>query len=82
MKNYDQRTLMLANYILENKSTIRATAKYFKMAKSTVHFDLNKRLKKIDVNLYKKVKQLLIFNFNEKHIRGGTATKNMYKQKK
>ena len=82
MEKFYSRTLMLAHYILENKSTIRATAKHFKMAKSTVHFDLNNRLKKIDINLFHEVKKLLKFNFDDKHIRGGEATKQMYKQKK
>ena len=38
-------TLNLANYILENKTTIRATAKEFQIPKSTVHNYLNINLK-------------------------------------
>lgn len=82
MENFESRTIMLAEYIIKNKSTIRATAKQFDMAKSTVHCDLNRRLKNIDYELYKQVKSILTYNFNNKHIRGGEATKNMYKQKK
>lgn len=82
MINYYFRVLQLANYILENKTTIRATAKHFSMSKSTVHYDLSHRLKLIDYDLYKKVKKLLRENFKDKHIRGGLATKNLYKQKK
>ncbi len=38
MKDYiEQRVLELAHYIIENKSTVRSTAKTFKISKSTVH---------------------------------------------
>lgn len=83
MKNYYLRTLNLAHYILDNKSTIRKTAKQFNMAKSTVHHDLIKRLPYIDMDLFLKVKKLLNLNFDQKHLRGGEATKQRYlKQKK
>lgn len=72
------RTVELANDIIENKSTIRATAKKFNMAKSTVHYDLKYRLKDCDIDLYEKVKEILQQNFDEKHIRGGLATKQKY----
>lgn len=76
------RTVDLAWYIIDNNSTIRATAKYFGMAKSTVHYDLKYRLKTIDENLYTQVKQILQTNFNQKHIRGGLATKHKYEKNK
>ena len=81
MKNYYLRTITLANYIIENKATIRSTAKIFNMAKSTVHYDLSMRLPYIDNNLYNKVKQILNINFSQKHIRGGEATKQKYLKK-
>ena len=58
MKNYDNETriISLANYILENQTTIRATAKEFNIPKSTVHHDLSTKLKNINFNLYKQVK--------------------------
>ncbi len=33
----DQRAVILGQYIIENKSTVRATAKKFGISKSTVH---------------------------------------------
>lgn len=33
----DQRAVILGNYILENKTTVRAAAKKFGISKSTVH---------------------------------------------
>jgi len=38
MKDYiEERAIALAHYIIENKSTVRATAKKFHISKSTVH---------------------------------------------
>ena len=38
MKDYiKERVLELAEYILENKSTVRKTAKVYNVSKSTVH---------------------------------------------
>lgn len=76
------RTIEYARYIIDNNSTIRATAKRFGVAKSTVHYDLKNRLKYYDENLYLQVKTILQNNFDEKHIRGGMATKQKYLQEK
>lgn len=76
------RTIDYALYIVDNKATIRATAKKFGVAKSSVHYDLKNRLKNYDIDLYLNVKQILQNNFNEKHIRGGMATKQKYLQEK
>lgn len=81
MKNYYLRTKNIANYIVQNKTTIRQTAKAFGMAKSTVHFDIQNRLPFVDALLYKKVQEILDENFSEKSIRGGLATKRMYQLK-
>lgn len=81
MKDIEKRTLRLAEYLIYNKSTIRKTAQHFGMAKSTVHIDLSKRLKKINYSLYIQVRQILNINFQEKYIRGGMATKNKYANK-
>ena len=80
MKNYDNDRLIinLANYILENKTTIRATATAFGIPKSTVHNNLSKNLKLINYKLYSKVQNLLDENFNIKHIHGGESTKLKY----
>lgn len=38
MKEYiEQRTLELAEYIIENRATVRAAARKFNVSKSTVH---------------------------------------------
>ena len=56
--DYDTRPIELANYILENKTTIRATANVFGIPKSTVHHDLSVKLKYINYNLFLEVKKL------------------------
>lgn len=78
MKNYYTRAKELALYIVKNKATIRQTASAFSMAKSTVHYDLVNRLAFVDYDLYLQVKKILNINFNEKHLRGGEATKQKY----
>lgn len=74
----DQRAREFARYIIENNATVRKTAGEFKISKSTVHKDVSYRLRAIDFELYKKVKEVLDKNLEERHIRGGIATKNKY----
>jgi putative DeoR family transcriptional regulator (stage III sporulation protein D) len=68
----------VSNYIIETGSTVRETAKVFKISKSTVHKDCTERLKEIDKYLLKEVKKVLDFNLSERHLRGGEATKKKY----
>ena len=77
--NMEKRACELALYIIENRTTIRAAAKQFGISKSTVHKDLTQRLKHCDMELYRAVKQILEVNKAERHIRGGLATKQKYK---
>lgn len=35
--NIEDRAVILAEYIIENKATVRAAAKHFGVSKSTVH---------------------------------------------
>ncbi|MBP1566169.1 MAG: sporulation transcriptional regulator SpoIIID [Oscillospiraceae bacterium] len=71
---------MFGEYIVENKSTVRAVAKQFGISKSTVHKDVSERLEKIQPALYMAVKEVLEMNKKERHIRGGMATKLKYEQ--
>jgi putative DeoR family transcriptional regulator (stage III sporulation protein D) len=76
------RAIELGNYIVENNSTVRAAAKKFGVSKSTVHKDVTQRLKQLNSNLAKEVRKVLEINKATRHIRGGIATKNKYKNKK
>ena len=76
---FEDRSELLGRYMIDNRSTVRATANYFGISKSTVHKDVTERLEYINRDLYNKVKQILIKNKMERHIRGGIATKVKYK---
>ncbi len=79
MKDYiEKRAIELAHYIIENKSTVRDTAKKFNISKSTVHKDVTERLQKINRELADEAKVVLDENKAERHIRGGMATKLKY----
>lgn len=83
MKDYiEKRAIMLAYYIIENNTTVRAAAKNFGFSKSSVHKDVTTRLSDIDPLLASEVKSVLDVNKAERHIRGGLATKKMYEMKK
>jgi putative DeoR family transcriptional regulator (stage III sporulation protein D) len=81
MKDYiEERVLELAGYILETRATVRATAKKFRVSKSTVHKDITERLLEINPGMAAEVKSVLDNNKAERHIRGGLATKEKYHQ--
>ena len=74
----EERAITLGEYIIENKTTVRAAAKKFRISKSTVHKDVSERLRKLNPQMYREVKQVLDVNKAERHIRGGMATKMKY----
>lgn len=76
----DDRAIILGQYIVENKATVRGAAKHFGISKSTVHKDVSERLPKIKPQLYPEVKKVLDQNKQERHIRGGLATKKKYEE--
>lgn len=78
----ESRCEKLARYLIENKSTVRKTAEVFGISKSTVHKDITEKLSKINYGLYKEVEKVLNVNKQERHIRGGEATKRKFKKKK
>ncbi len=73
------RAVILGEYILDTGATVRATAKVFKISKSTVHKDVTERLRIGNPQLYRAVKRVLEKNKQERHIRGGMATRRKYK---
>ena len=76
--NMEERAERLAQYIIENRTTVRAAAQKFGISKSTVHKDLSERLRQIDRLLYEKVRLVLEQNKAERHLRGGDATRRKY----
>ena len=79
MKDYiEERATELAEFIINNKATVRSAAKQFNISKSTVHKDVTERLKTFNKSLYSEVKYILNINKEQRHIRGGMATKEKY----
>lgn len=74
----EERCVILAKYLIDEKTTVRAVAKKFGISKSTVHKDVTQILKTVDVELYRQVKEILEVNKKERHIRGGEATRIKY----
>jgi putative DeoR family transcriptional regulator (stage III sporulation protein D) len=85
MHNFDPlfqtRCEVLGNYILENKCTVRIAAAHFGISKSTVHKDVTKDLRGTNAGLYFEVQKVLQQNKDERHLRGGEATRKKYKNK-
>lgn len=81
-ESMEQRACRLAVYMIENRATVRATARKFGISKSTVHKDLVEKLPQWDRELYGQVRQLLDENKAERHIRGGMATRERYRKQK
>ncbi len=79
MKDYiEERVLNIANYIVESSATVRETAKKFGVSKSTVHKDVTERLMQLNPSLAHEARAVLDVNKQERHIRGGQATKEKY----
>ena len=74
----DDLCIEIANYIIDRKATVRATAKAFGLGKSTIHKQMTKNLAYINRPLYAAVKKVLAYNKAERHIRGGESTKKKY----
>lgn len=75
----EDRVKSVAEYIAENGATVRCAAKKFGISKSTVHKDMTERLRYLEPSLYKEVRRILQHNKEERHIRGGIATRRKYR---
>ena len=77
----EERAVELGEYIIESKATVRCAAKKFGISKSTVHKDITERLRRINPALAKEARKVLDVNKSERHIRGGMATKEKYRNR-
>ena len=78
-EDLNKRACELAVYIIETGATVRSAAAAFGISKSTVHKDLTQRLEQYNKPLYAQVRQILELNKQERHIRGGMATRRKYR---
>ena len=79
-QDIDLRARDLAVYILEHRATVRDAAKHFGISKSTVHKDVTERLRRVSPSLWAQVRQILLENKAQRHLRGGEATRQKYLQ--
>ena len=75
----EDRACQLAVYMIETGATVRSAARHFGISKSTVHKDISHRLPQYNRTLYQQVRQVLDVNKQQRHIRGGMATRRKYK---
>ena len=81
-QDIDMRARDLAVYILEHRATVRSAAKHFGISKSTVHKDVAERLRRCDRSLWVQVREVLLENKAQRHLRGGEATRQKYLQRR
>lgn len=74
----DDRCVAVAQYIIENRSTVREAAPVFGCSKSTIFKDVTSVLEQHNHALFLQVKEVLDYNKSVRHIRGGLATKRKY----
>ena len=77
-----RRVLYQAKVMLDNHLTVREVAKIIGLSKSTIHKDLTEKLRFIDEELFEEITDLLEYNKNIRHIRGGQKTKEKYENLK
>ena len=72
------RAVSIGRYVVETGATVRQAATVFGISKSTAHKELTVRLKYENASLDREVAQVLQKNKDERHIRGGMATREKY----
>ena len=73
-----ERCVVLGTYIVENRATVRQTAARYGVSKSTVHKDVTETLRHVNRVLFEEVAKVLEQNKNERHLRGGEATRQRH----
>ena len=80
MKGYiEERVREIAEYITATGTTVRQAAAEFGVSKSTVHKDMRDRIEELNPLMARRVREVLQKNMDERHIRGGIATRRKYK---
>ena len=74
----EKRACEAAVYMIETGATVRAAARHLGISKSTVHKDIQERLPLLNYPLYREVRVVLDRNKEERHLRGGEATRRKY----
>ena len=72
------RIRLETEYMIDYDKTVREIAKKFNVSKSTVHKDLNERLRDLNYEKFLIVSSILKHHKDVRHIRGGESTKLKY----
>lgn len=67
-----------ARHILATGATVRQCAERFGVSKTTIHKDMRERLPELSETMARQVDAVLRKNREERHIRGGQATREKY----
>ena len=81
-KEIELRVIKEADYLLMTKETVRDIAQIFKVSKSTVHKDLQERLKHLNYAKYQEVEKIFQEHIQIRHLHGGEKTKLKYQKQK
>ena len=81
MRDYvEARVREIAAYIAETGATVRHCARRFGVSKTTVHKDMRERLPRVCPALSGPVSRAMKLNREDRHIRGGDATRRKYQE--
>lgn len=78
----EDRVIQVANFVIQNQSTIREAAKAFHISPTTISQDLRNRLPILDQTLSDQVGRVLRHNKEVRAYRGGESTRRKYRNKK
>lgn len=74
----ERRVIKTAEYIVATGATVRQAARVLGVSKSTVHKDMETRLRQLSEPLWREVAAVFERNKAERHLRGGEATRRRY----
>ena len=77
-REVQNRVTEAAEHILKTGATVRACAEAFGVSKTTIHKDMRERLPELSETMARQVDAVLRKNREERHIRGGQATRVKY----
>lgn len=81
-EDVQRRVLQAAEYVLETGATVRACAARMGVSKTTIHKDMRVRLPRLNKEMCSQVDAVLKKNLQERHLRGGEATRRKYREQK
>lgn len=81
-REVQMRVTEAAKHILKTGATVRACAEVFGVSKTTIHKDMRERLPELSPSMARRVDAVLRRNREERHIRGGQATREKYRKER